>query len=87
MKKDYLVKGSNYRLSYMKMTGKKVVDIEGYVFTGFGDPTFKLSEIVFDDGSRQNVEGEHDFPYLIDYDEKTAELMDAINKEEDEEEK
>ncbi len=86
VKKDYLVKGSDYRLSYLKMTGKKVVDIEGYISTEYDEPTFKLCEIVFDDGSRQGVEGEHDFPYLVDYDDKTQELMEEIDKEEENEE-
>ena len=82
--KKYLVDGSDYLLSYSKMTGKKVRDIEGYVTDEFGDCTFKLCTIVFEDGSSQSVEGEHDLPYLIDYDDKIIKLMDRLYKEENE---
>ena len=81
MTKKYLVEGSNYRISYLKLSGLRVKDIEGYISDEFGEPTFKLCEIVFEDNSRQNVEGEHDFPYLVDYNEKTANLMEEISKE------
>lgn len=84
MKKDFLVKGSDYRLSYVKLSGKKIKDIEGYISTEFDEPTFKICEIEFEDGSKQGVEGEHDFPYIVDYDEKTSKLMEEIDKEEEE---
>lgn len=49
-----------------KLVGKKVARVEGYPTTAFGRDTvvFKLTRIVFDDGSSECVEGEHDAPYL-----------------------
>ncbi len=86
IKEKYLVKGSDYQLSYSKMVGKKIKDIEGYISTEYDEPTFKLCKIVFEDGSHQGVEGEHDFPYLVDYDDRIVGLMEKIDKEEEDEE-
>jgi hypothetical protein len=33
----------------------------------FGQVNFKLTEIVLEDDSIMDIEGEHDFPYLLDY--------------------
>lgn len=44
--------------------GKKVADVQGYMTREFGDPTFKLTRILFEDGSAVDVEGEHDMPYI-----------------------
>ncbi len=83
MIKDFLVEGSDYLLSYSKISGKKVKDIIGYVSTEYAEPTFKICQIIFDDGTEQYVEGEHDFPYLVDDNERTLDLLDKINKEQE----
>lgn len=82
---DYFVDGSDYLLSLSKLTGRKIKDVSGYITREFGDPTFKVNKIIFDDGYEQYVEGEHDLPYLVDFDEKSQELIEKIDKEEREE--
>ena len=73
--------GSEFHLSFNKISKKKIKDMIGYVSTEYGDPTFQISYILFEDGSKQYVEGEHDFPYLIDYDGPTQEVLDKLSKE------
>ena len=86
-KKDVLVEGSDYRISLMKLTGKKIKDIEGYVSTAFCEPVFLLCAVVFDDGSKFGCEGEHDLPYLTDYDDQTTGNLDKLSKDEVNDEK
>ena len=86
MKKDYLYNAKDsYTLSYSKLCGKKIKDILGYVSNEFDAPTFKISKIILEDDTEQWVEGEHDIPYLTDYDERTANLLKEINEEEEKE--
>lgn len=62
-------KGAAYpHFSLVKLAGKKIKDIYGYISTEFGNPDFQLSKIVFEDGTTSYVGGEHDHPYLEDYD-------------------
>jgi len=82
MKKEYVFENSDYLLSYVKICGKKIKDIVGYVSNEFGDPTFKICRIIFEDGTTQEVEGEHDFPYIADYNDKTKDILEKINGEE-----
>lgn len=77
----YLAGENDYEFSYSKICGKKIKDLWGYVTTEFGDATFKLTTIVFEDGTKQGVEGEHDLPYLVDYDEKTMILLEKLHEE------
>ena len=55
-----------YEQSLSAIKGKKITDIVGYVTAEYGDDTlvFKLTRILFEDGSHEDVEGEHDFPYI-----------------------
>lgn len=74
-------------ISLNKLLNSKVVDIEGYVSTEFGDPTFKVCRLVLENGQVIFVEGEHDIAYIIDEDveglkqEQLAALEDEQNKE------
>lgn len=76
-----------WTLSLAAVAGKKIKDIQGYISGELGDATFKLCDIVFEDGSIMGVEGEHDFPYITVY-EKTnpqpefVKNVDAIDREE-----
>ena len=73
------------RIDLAKLVGKKITNISGYITTEFGDPTFQLSQIIFEDGTFLWAEGEHDLPYLIDGDCKLdGDLMSQIRKAEDE---
>ena len=47
-----------------ELLGKRVTEIEGYLSSEFGDPVFKIVQIVFEDGSKLWAEGEHDMPYI-----------------------
>lgn len=51
-------------ISLKKLIGKDVSDIEGYICREFGDVSLKIIKVVLSDGTRMDVEGEHDFPYL-----------------------
>jgi hypothetical protein len=62
--KDVLADGSTYEISLKKLSGLEVVDVLGYISNEFGQPTFKLTNVVLSNGCRIGVEGEHDFPYL-----------------------
>jgi hypothetical protein len=85
------VEGSSYLQSLLKLVGdKKVADILGYISDAYGGgPAFKLAYIVFEDGSKMGVEGEHDYPYATmfskwpqpNYDEETLQrLYDESNQ-------
>ncbi len=51
-------------LSFSKLAGKAIVDLHGYISREFGDPVFKISTVVFADGTSVWVDGEHDMPYI-----------------------
>ena len=52
--------------------GKPVADVVGYVCAEYGPDTlvFKVTRIIFVDGTYEDVEGEHDFPYIPNTEEK-----------------
>lgn len=60
---DIRPEGEAYHISLSKLFNNQVKDILGYISTEFGDPTFVLSKVIFEDGNIW-VEGEHDLPYL-----------------------
>lgn len=64
---DILIEGDDYDISLSKLVGKTIKDVVGYITTEYGSAMFKLSYIVFEDGSQVGVEGEHDLPYVIEY--------------------
>jgi hypothetical protein len=53
-------------LSISSMMGKKVTDLVGYVSQHFGydAPVFNVSGVVFEDGTTQHLQGEHDIVYF-----------------------
>lgn len=63
-KNKHLAKGSDFLLSLSSIVGKKVVDIHGYVTGKFDMLNFKLVAVVFEDGTVEGIEGEHDCPYI-----------------------
>lgn len=54
----------DYESSLTEISGKVVADVVGYRCDEFGEPAFKLTRILFTDGTAVEIEGEHDFPYL-----------------------
>ena len=54
----------------MAANGKRIVDIQGSFSSGpncaddEGDPVFSITGLVFEDGTRVILEGEHDFVYV-----------------------
>lgn len=76
--------GEKYgRIDLAKLVGKKILRVEGSVSSEFGDPlVFKLSCIVFEDGSSEYCEGEHDMPYIPAGELLTEETMQELFAEE-----
>lgn len=64
---DIRVPNSKYRISLLKLIGKGIADIQGSLSREYGDISFVLSNIVFDDGTEMGIEGEHDFPYVTEF--------------------
>ena len=56
----------DWEKSLTRVVGKRIVDVVGYVSDEFGDPTFKITGILLEDGTILAVEGEHDFPYIAE---------------------
>lgn len=92
-KEDVLVDGSDWFVSLTKLTGKTIKDIEMYPSMEFGEATLKVCWVIFEDGTRLWVEGEHDFPYVVDYsredqilpaEEDLYDLYKQLNDEEEE---
>ncbi len=46
----------------------EIQDIYGRITNEFGVPTFQITRIQLSDGKTLFVEGEHDCPYIADYD-------------------
>lgn len=55
---------NSHHLSLASIMGKKIVDLHGYVHRGFGVPVFKVSKVVFEDGSAEWLDGEHDIAFI-----------------------
>lgn len=55
-------------ISLEKLTGKKVTRVEGYPSRTFDVPTFRLTSITLEGGTKLFVEGEHDHAYLCEND-------------------
>lgn len=55
------------RLSIAKLTGLKIKDITGHISKEFGEPVFIISTVVLENDVELGVEGEHDMPYLYNY--------------------
>ena len=60
---DYRVSDSELGLS--RILGVKIDEIRGYLSTEFDDVVFKITRLALADGSFLGVEGEHDFPYVV----------------------
>lgn len=72
-------------VSLAKLTGKKIVDITGYMNDEF-DPNMKLCAIVFEDGEKVYLGGEHDHVYIdCDIPGTTPEELKALYEEQNKE--
>lgn len=80
---SYLYEKSDYKLSLRKLWGKGIKDVTGYICSEFSDPVFKICDIVFEDGTQTSVGGEHDLPFVEDYDEVIAEISQKIADEDE----
>ena len=78
--KDFMWENSNILFSYAKLSGKKPIDVLGHI--DFDKLTFKVSGILFEDGSVQLVEGEYDFPYMTGESEESTKNIELIEKDE-----
>lgn len=78
------LKTSSFEYGLTKILGKKVKEINGYISSDYGEPTFKITSVVLDDDTCIDCEGEHDLPYLAynkDLDEKCIEIKESEEKE------
>jgi len=66
-RKDIQVEDDTFLISLSKLIGKPIKDIHGHLSDEYGGVTFVLYSIVFEDGTSMSVEGEHDFPYLVQW--------------------
>ena len=78
MTENYLSEYDRGFLSFEKISGKKIKDIIGHISTELGDSCFKIYAIVFEDGTKFFVEGEHDFPYIT-VDERTNTIIEGLS--------
>jgi hypothetical protein len=72
------------QVSLSLLMGKRIADVCCRISTEFGDPVVQISKIVFEDGTWQHAEGEHDIAY-IPQDQKEPglceEQLDLLSKE------
>lgn len=73
---DLIHEDSSYEIDLLKLVGKRAKAITGYLATDFGHTSFKLCRIVFEDGTSMGVEGEHDFPYVVEWARETQPHFD-----------
>ncbi len=87
--KDVQSDENEWAISLTKLTGLKIKDVEGYLSGEMGGTCFKLTFLIFEDGSEMGIEGEHDFPYLTTFKKwpipnMDDETLEALNEQEDE---
>jgi hypothetical protein len=58
---------NTWEISLSNLIGKEIKDITGYLSEEYGDITFVLNTVVFIDDTKLGIEGEHDFPFLVEY--------------------
>jgi hypothetical protein len=69
---DVKIPNSSYEIGLTRVLDKKIKEIRGYITDEFDNLTFKLTRIEFEDGTFLGCEGEHDFPYLVDWGRKDS---------------
>ena len=76
------LKVSPYEISLAKLIGKKINDVRGRITTdSAGELVFKLLYIELENGELLGCEGEHDFPYLVNWPDKQRNLdSDVLNQ-------
>lgn len=69
-------------ISLEKLVKSKIKEVQGHLTTEFGEPTFQLFRIFFENGDSCFVEGEHDCPYLSAGPELDEEELEKLAEEE-----
>ncbi len=64
---DTLVPEGHMDVGLSRLVGKEIREVCGYFADIGAGATFKLTHIIFDDGTQVGVEGEHDFPYVATF--------------------
>lgn len=75
-------KTSGYEYGLTKILGVKVKEVHGYITNEFDAPTFQLTQIELEDGTKISCEGEHDMPYLA-YNDKLDEMCERLYESDD----
>ena len=64
---DVLTPEGDLDVGLSRLVGKEIREVCGYFADMGGGVSFKLTHIIFDDGSQVGIEGEHDFPYVATF--------------------
>ena len=56
--------GDRHTISLAKLTGKKIVDVHGYLTRSLAETAFKATWVVFEDGPACRLQGEQDIAYI-----------------------
>ena len=62
---DCKVEGHPHYLSLAKFMGSRIVDIYVMPSKEFSDPVLEMTYVIFEDGTKFEVGGEHDIAYLM----------------------
>lgn len=65
---DLTMGDSGYEIGLTKLIGKSIKEVRGYLTGELGGVTFKMTRIEFEDGTMLGCEGEHDLPYVVNWD-------------------
>ena len=72
---------SDYEIGLTKLIGKPIKEVRGYLSMAFGyDAVFLMTKIEFTDGTFLDCEGEHDCPYLVEYDKQPNFDQETLNE-------
>lgn len=64
---DTLIPEGDMDVGLSRLVGKEIREVCGYFADIGAGASFKLTHVIFDDGSQVGVEGEHDFPYVVTF--------------------
>ena len=64
---DVLIPEGEMDVGLSRLVGKEIREVCGYFADIGAGASFKLTHIIFDDGSQVGIEGEHDFPYVVTF--------------------
>lgn len=76
------IKTSDFEYGLSKILRKQILEVNGYISTEYDSLMFKMTNIMFTDGTNISCEGEHDCPYLAYNDDLDQKCIEINNLEE-----